>query len=315
MLKNFLYAALPLYAAVSLTSCENKDSFKKSPDGLEYKIVIDSAGKTVEEGGVAVLNLSFKNEKDSLNTFKKGAPISIMAHKTFKGSLEDGLQLLSAGDSAVFRISNDSLYTKMFSDSLPKEIKPGTFTDFYVKVIKVYSKEEVKKEQDKYVEQQRMMVRQQIEMMQKYIKDLVDTSGPQMKIDEGQIKEYVKQHNLTAERTENGVYYAITEKGSAAPAAPGDTVAVHYVGKLLDGTGFDSSTVEKPLHFILGTGRVIPGWEDALTKLGKGDKATIIIPSSLAYRKEGIKNPATNSYVIPPDAPLLFNIQVVDVKK
>jgi len=75
MLRKFLYAALPLYAAVSLTSCENKDSFKKSPDGLEYKIVVDSAGKTLEEGGVAVINLSFKNDKDSLNTFKKGAPI------------------------------------------------------------------------------------------------------------------------------------------------------------------------------------------------------------------------------------------------
>ncbi len=315
MLKKLLYAALPLYAAVSLTSCENKDSFKKSEDGLEYKIVVDSAGPTVEEGGVAVVNLKFANEKDSLNTFTKGTPISIMVHKTFKGSLEDGLKLLSAGDSAEFKVSNDSLYTKMFSDSLPKVIKPGTFTTFYVKVVKTYSKDEVKKEQDKYVEQQRQQLKQQIEFMQKYVKDLVDTSQAQMKIDEGIIKDYVKQHNLKAERTDNGVYYAVTEKGSAQPATPGDTVSVHYVGKLLDGTAFDSSRVGKPLHFILGTGRVIPGWEDALIRLGKGDKATIIVPSSLAYRKEGIKSPEDNKVVIPPDAPLLFDIEVVEVKK
>ena len=312
MLRKLLYAALPLWAAVSLTSC--KEGFKKTEDGLEYMIVKDSAGPNVEEGGAAVINLKYKNERDSLNTYK-ASPISIMVHKTFKGSLEDGLKLLSAGDSAIFKVSNDSIYTKLFADSLPKEIKPGTFTTFYVKVVKTYSKEEVKKEQEKYMEQQRTMMKQQIDYVSQYVKGMVDTSQAQMKVDEGILNNYIKEHNLKAEKTGYGVYYIITEKGAGEPAVPGDTVSVHYVGKLLDGSVFDSSRVGKPLHFILGTGRVIPGWEDALTKLGKGDKATILVPSSLAYRKEGIKNPGDNKVVIPPDAPLLFDVQVVEVKK
>ena len=84
-----------------------------------------------------------------------------------------------------------------------------------------------------------------------------------------------------------------------------------YRGTLLDGKEFDSSAKhpgQPDFSFAVGRGQVIPGWDDALTQLPKGSKATILVPSSLAYGKQG--SPPN----IPANSPLRFDIEVVDVK-
>ena len=84
---------------------------------------------------------------------------------------------------------------------------------------------------------------------------------------------------------------------------------VHYTGTLLDGTKFDSSLDRKePFEFTLGAGGVIKGWDEGLAKLRVGDHAILVIPGKLAYGPKGIPD------AIPPDATLIFLIEVVDVK-
>jgi FKBP-type peptidyl-prolyl cis-trans isomerase FkpA len=313
MLKNYFIAITSL--AMLLQSC---DGFKKSDNGLQYKILADSSnGKNAEMGDAVVMHIKYENAKDTLNTFQKGTPITVLVQKTFQGGLEEGLTMLSQGDSAIFRVSSDSLYTKMFRDSLPKEIKPGSFTDFTVKVVKIYTKEEVKKEQAAMVQRQRDMKKMQMDYVAQNLKSMLDTSGAQMKLDEALIKAYIKKNKLNAQRTENGVYYVIKKDGEGETASPGDTVAVSYTGKLLNDTIFDSSN-GRPFSLVIGVGQVIPGWDEALTKLKKGSVATIIIPSPLAYGKQGAKDrnsPDPNGYRIPPSAPLVFDIEVMDLKK
>jgi len=109
--------------------------------------------------------------------------------------------------------------------------------------------------------------------------------------------------------TPSGLTYLITKKGTGPQLKAGDTVILNYTGTLTDGVKFDSShDRNQPLAFKLGAGQVIKGWDEGVSKLRVGDHAILVIPSKLAYGPKGIAN------VIPPDATLIFVVEVVDVK-
>jgi peptidyl-prolyl cis-trans isomerase A (cyclophilin A) len=109
--------------------------------------------------------------------------------------------------------------------------------------------------------------------------------------------------------TESGLGYIMVKEGSGVQAENGKTVSVHYTGKLIDGTKFDSSLDRnQPIEFVLGKGRVIKGWDEGISYLKIGGKATFIIPSDLAYGERGAGG------VIPPNATLIFDVELVDVK-
>lgn len=111
------------------------------------------------------------------------------------------------------------------------------------------------------------------------------------------------------EKTESGLRYNIIQKGSGAKAEKGKTVSVHYKGQLDDGTVFDSSYKRnQPIDFPLGMGHVIPGWDEGIALLSVGDKARFVIPSDLAYGSRGAGG------VIPPDATLVFDVELMNVK-
>ncbi|GAA4235936.1 peptidylprolyl isomerase [Postechiella marina] len=110
-------------------------------------------------------------------------------------------------------------------------------------------------------------------------------------------------------KTDSGLRYQIIQEGSGAQAEKGKTVSVHYKGQLTDGTVFDSSYKRnQPIDFALGVGQVIPGWDEGVSLLKVGDKARFVIPSDLAYGSAGAGG------VIPPDASLIFDVELMDVK-
>ena len=111
------------------------------------------------------------------------------------------------------------------------------------------------------------------------------------------------------EKTDSGLRYQIIQKGTGAKSAKGKNVSVHYKGQLEDGTVFDSSYDRKqPIDFVLGVGQVIKGWDEGLQLMNVGDKARLVIPSHLAYGSQGAGG------VIPPDATLIFDVELMDVK-
>lgn len=122
-------------------------------------------------------------------------------------------------------------------------------------------------------------------------------------------KELLDQVAAGYDETPSGLRYKILQNGDGKQATKGAMVSVHYKGQLLDGTVFDSSYKRKqPIDFAIGVGQVIPGWDEGIQLLKVGDKARLVIPSDLAYGAQGAGG------VIPPNATLIFDVELMNVK-
>ena len=109
--------------------------------------------------------------------------------------------------------------------------------------------------------------------------------------------------------TKTGLSYVDQKVGTGASPQKGQIVTVHYTGKLADGTKFDSSVDRgQPFSFIIGTGQVIKGWDEGVATMKVGGKRHLIIPPTLGYGERGFSN------VIPPNAVLHFDVELLDVR-
>lgn len=107
--------------------------------------------------------------------------------------------------------------------------------------------------------------------------------------------------------TPSGLQYIVEKEGTGAQPTATDEVTVHYTGKLLNGTVFDSSVNRgEPATFPLN--RVIPGWTEGVQLMKEGAKYTFFIPSDLAYGAQGVPN------AIPPHSTLIFEVELIKVK-
>jgi FKBP-type peptidyl-prolyl cis-trans isomerase len=143
--------------------------------------------------------------------------------------------------------------------------------------------------------------------------DLKAKSAAQIGVDDKILADYFSKNGITPQKTASGLYYVITNPGAGANPTPGMNVKVMYTGKLIDGKVFDSNIDPQfqhtePLEFPLGKGAVIPGWDEGISLLNKGAKATLFVPSTLAYGAEG-RQPT-----IPANAILIFDVELVDFK-
>lgn len=110
--------------------------------------------------------------------------------------------------------------------------------------------------------------------------------------------------------TKSGLQYVELTTGTGTEAKSGDPVSVHYTGWLKDGKKFDSSKDRNmPFDFKLGAGMVIKGWDEGVQGMKEGGKRKLIIPAALAYGDRGAGG------VIPPNAELTFEVELLKVKK
>jgi peptidylprolyl isomerase len=109
--------------------------------------------------------------------------------------------------------------------------------------------------------------------------------------------------------TASGLQYKDTQIGSGAEATPGKIVSVHYTGWLQNGVKFDSSLDRgQPFTLNVGVGQVIPGWDEGLVGMKVGGKRLLVIPPELGYGAAG------SPPVIPPNATLIFEVELLEVK-
>lgn len=281
-MKKTIFAISTLFA-LALASCSDfKVSTTEEGDRIQYHTKGD--GETPNIGDVIILDLNLTDINDTTyrNTFKEGEPLKIpVVQGQFKGSFESALLHLSVGDSATVFVSVDSLYGTM-QQPLPPNVNSGSDFKFLVAVRDIMTPEE-------------------------------NSAALQKKKDDEDvlIKDYVSKSMEGAKPLgESGIYYITEKQGSGKEPARGDTVLVNYVGKLMSGKEFDANRSKTaPFSFPVGMGYVIKGWDTTLMSMKKGEKGTYIIPSSIGYGERG----AGGS--IPPFSPLVFEIELLDIKR
>lgn len=124
------------------------------------------------------------------------------------------------------------------------------------------------------------------------------------------IKEWLDTNVISndIDTTSTGLYYIVGKQGTGAAVQEGDTVTVKYIGMFLNGAVFDSSSSFTYVHKATNQ-RMIQGWEEGIEVLNKGSRATFLIPSAKGYGAYGSQDGS-----IPPNTPLIFTIEVVDIK-
>jgi FKBP-type peptidyl-prolyl cis-trans isomerase FkpA len=286
MMKKYI-SILTLVVAFSGLAFAQPKGYKKAPNGLLYNFHMDKEGAKAKEGDIVKLHFVFKTDKDSVlrSTFAENTPIEMPLQKgTFKGSLEDGLMMMSIGDSASFLINADSLFAKMFNSPLPPFIKSGSNVCFLIKIINIMSEAQYQEEQRKI-------------------------AGEMIAKEDKTIQEFMTQNKMVGVKTASGLYYVQTKAGNGIKPENGKTVSVHYTGKLLNGTKFDSSVDRgQPFEFSLGVGQVIKGWDEGVALMSIGEKGFLLIPSGLGYGPRG----AGGS--IPPNSVLVFEVELLGIK-
>ncbi|MBI4945128.1 MAG: FKBP-type peptidyl-prolyl cis-trans isomerase [Bacteroidetes bacterium] len=295
----FAYCLLPV-ACCLLSACSNSkfSDFEKTESGLLYKFHVKGKDTIHPNYGQVVRVKMAKRLADStLESTNLMSPDGMeipLREPMFKGAIEEGITMMSVGDSATFLMSTDSINKYFPSKDSTKKFKPNAFLAFDIKLMQIKTMEEMQREED--------------QKRQEYINDRKE-KGPR------ELSRYIEDNHIDVKPTASGMYLIEKEKGKGLSPKDGDSVVVHYTGSFLDGTIFDSSMRRnEPFGFKVGAKQVIPGWEEALKLMKKGTAATIILPSSLAYDSTGYINRQTGKYFIPPYAPMKFDIQLLDIK-
>lgn len=307
MKKSFLM--LGLASAFLLGACQQNE-LKTAEGGLKYRIVEDGGQEKAVGGDMLSVNMTIHTDRDSLltDTYSIGLPqiISIAPDSIpglYPGDHNTMFSMLGEGDSAIFHLDLDTMAART---GQPKPDFIDKYIVFNVKVIKHFKKGDLTDSAHYAV-----------------INEYFDGEIAKLKdAESSKIDAYVSENNLTTEKTSSGLQVYFEERGSGALPQTGDTVVVNYTGYLTNGTLFDTSVEEtakkhnkvnpmrqyEPAKFAIGVGQVIPGWDEGLLLTPQGSKFKLIIPSALAYGEQGDMRG-----MIPPYAPLIFDIELIDI--
>lgn len=297
MIKLTKYGFIIALMATVMTACGQKE-FVTTESGLRYLKVEEGTGEKPNDGEFLMLNVAYNDANDNVmfsSADRGGAlPLSYVDSMfTNNGSLEEGFRLCEKGDSLILEIPAEIIFKESFRRPLPDTIAAESIITVYLGVENIFTKEEF----DTYRAEQ---VKTQREEAEEASKGLVA-------IDAKIIEDHLAENNIEAISTEDGMYYVITQEGNGEKPETGNSVVVNYTGKLLDGTVFDSNN-KGNFSFPLGQGRVIKGWDLGIALLTKGAKATLYIPSGLAYGARGA------GAQIGPNSVLIFDVELVDIK-
>jgi FKBP-type peptidyl-prolyl cis-trans isomerase FkpA len=301
-MKKILYT-IALLSALAFNA--GAQAVQRTAKGALCQVITNNAGQKIKQNDVVTFQAIQKTDKDSVlfSSYQQGQPVKVQVHpSTNIGDLMDVFPLLGANDSAVVKVPVDSIF-KGHETEMPPFFKKGGNIVFEIKILQVQTLAEAMAERDAAMAK-------------------IKAEGTKVKAAESAtIANYIKSNNIVTKVTPSGLQYVIKSAGIKAKPQTGDTVYVNYTGRTLDGKVFDSSIAEdakagglaqpgrnyEPISFALGTGRVIPGWDEGLALLNEGSKARFIIPSDLAYGERG-SGPGIKPY-----STLLFDIELVKV--
>lgn len=294
-------AAAAMLMVCTMSACTEKSpypGYEKSATGLYYQFFNQNTdaeqpkvGDLIDMRIFCAVNDTNIIVANSDNTLPLEAPM-------FAGDFYEGLAMMHKGDSASFIVNIDSTFIKWFHQpSLPEEFKSTDVLRFEVRVDDFYPESEYAA---RYAAKVRKDIDARIEKMKANHPEETATAAQQL-------TEYLTKNKIEVQPTASGLYYVKTQDGNGEKPEVGQMARVHYTGRLLDGTLFDSSIERgQPIEFPLGVGQVIPGWDEGIMMMSKGEKGMLYIPYYLAYgdRQAGDK--------IAPFSNLMFEVELID---
>jgi len=310
MKKHGIYFAIAL-AAAGITSCNQGGEVVTTASGLTYN-VLEAGSDEIPAGDMILVSFVAKDANDSvwMDSRPDGMPrparkvdsISVLN----QGGLEEVLFHMKKGDSISCQVPVEKVFGNR---PLPAGVEKGSLLTVGLKI------EDAMNEEQFGVYRQEMMAKQR-EMEAK-------KGEGQLAIDIELIDTYLTENNIEAQKTESGLRYVITQEGQGENVQSGQKIKANYSGHVLNGAFFDSSVEEVarengkyqegrtygPFETAIGQGQVIRGWDEAFQLMNQGSKATLYIPSGLAY------GPRARSEEIPANAILIFDVELVEIIK
>ena len=285
-------------AAALLISC----NYEETPYGLKFRRYRTGNAPLVKDGEYLVMNLVAIDENDSVwhDTYRSDQPIIVrVAPLLLPGLKEPGetgvYRMLHKGDSVSFDLDAETIYEKTWNQDLPAGMERDLKVTYQLSVVDVVD--------DQGLEQY------QLRNLERYEAKRIENQIRQFGLDTVAINDHLRKNAIKANKTLSGLRYTVEQEGTGATASTGNKVSIKYTGKFLDGKAFDSNTADGAAFVVeVGKGEVIPGWEEALQLVKKGGRYTFYIPSLYGYSDKG------SGGRVPPNAILVFEMEVIDIK-
>ena len=287
-----------------IVSCAKNgpDGYTKSENGLYYKFIGERALENPQPkmGDLLVGEATIRLE-DSVLMSNVGNPqrLFFVTEDQFVGDINSGFLMMHTGEEASFAVPADTVAKFMPMPDFYVE-NSGLYIYYDFKLESIISKETIDQEREEAL--------LRIEEMKNKEQDYING--------------YLTANNIKVKPTASGLYIVSLKKGNGAKVEAGKTLKTNYKGSFVDGRIFDTNIEEdakasgnynpqrpyEPMEYVHGQMSLIAGWDEAVSGMRAGDKVRVVMPSHMAYGEHG-SNP-----VIPPYAPLVFEIEVLSVE-
>lgn len=299
-----------------LTGCD-KSSYKKTKSGLVYKIISGGGKDSIARvGNVVKLHFISKyNDSVLYSSFDKMP--NFVPLQNDPGMAYNPIEVLflaKKGDSIITVQAVDTLLKKGMANQLPPTAKKGDRITTYIKVLEIFKNDSLAKP-DYDAEMAKDKPRQEKEMQEMQAKaeaqrmEMMKAEWEEYKksgeVEKGikAMETYLASKKITAQKTSDGAFVVVNQKGDGEPAVNGKFISVKYSGRILETDSIFESSV---YTFKMGTASVIRGWDDGLKLFNKGGKGVLYIPGYLAYGKK--PGPGNK-----PFEALIFDVEVLNI--
>ena len=298
-----------LFIAVTLVSCGGGQTFEAA-NGTVVTYYKKGNNDSPSDSLISYFLLKYETVQGKIlfeSTMDSPAPVKVDSNfLKNEGDFFEALGRMKVGDSIGYQISAADLFLENFKGRLPDSVAAEDLVNVSASFIKQVTMEEYQ--------------RKSIEMRRDQTIAQLDPN--QMATDIDIIDSYLEENGIEANSTDAGVRYVITEQGNGPVPELGQSVQVNYSGRLLSGEYFDTSVEEvakeqglytpqrqyQPYPIQIWASPVISGWHDGISQLNQGTKATLYIPSPMAY------GPRAQGAIIKANSVLVFDVEIVEVE-
>lgn len=283
--------------AAAVYACGQNSGDFVTESGVKVSCLEKGDGEGPMKDSIVVLKMKIETEDgEVLTETTAGMPMGVSYDPEMKaGDLQDVLNKMVVGDSVTFNTTVKNLFEETYHSPIPPNLDSAGTVIIHMKLDDQMSK-------DAYRAFIMEMRQKEMERQQAILEEKITTDGDSIDV-------FLSGKGIEAITTESGLRYIITEEGSGPSVEPGDKVTVNYDGRLLFTDEQFDSNQDGGFSFPIGQGRVIKGWDEGIAYLKEGGKATLYIPSPLAY------GPRPMGAVIQPYSILVFDVELVKVEK